>query len=357
MTRSACLTFDLQALSHNLSIVRQHAASSHVMAVIKANAYGHGVMQVARALEQADAFAVACVEEGLTLRQQGIKKEIVILQGFQDQQQLLTCVENHFVPVIHQRTQLGLLENIQLNEPLIIWLKVDTGMHRLGLNPADFLTAHQQLSQNKNIAEIRLMSHFANADNPSSIDNQQQLDAFESSVKLLPEEALNAPLSMANSAAILTFKESHYDWVRPGLMLYGVSAVAKHVADQFQLKPVMRLSTKVIAVNKVKQGESVGYGSQWTAKSDTSIAVCAIGYADGYPRHAVNGTPVWINQKQYPLAGRVSMDMICVDTGLDSNIKTGDEVVLWGPELAVELVAEHADTIAYELLCHAGMAG
>lgn len=351
MKRSAWIEIDLDALSHNLSVVRQYSNNAKIIAVIKANAYGHGMLVVAKYLSnKVDALAVACVNEAQTLRESGIKSAIVVLQGFHNQQQLDQCFQLSLEPVCHQRWQIDMLSESSSKKKLNGWLKVDSGMHRLGISAADTATLSKLMLDSGVVNELRLMTHFANADEVTSDLNKQQLDTFNKSLL-----NLNFEISMANSAAILSLPESVGDWVRPGLMLYGASPFPDRTASEFSLKPVMTLKSNVMAISSLSAGESIGYGSCWTCTRDSLIAVIAIGYGDGYPRHASNETPVFINGHACSLVGRVSMDMITVDvTGVIEDISVGDEVVLWGQQLSIDVVAASATTIAYELLCNVG---
>ncbi|WP_406666164.1 alanine racemase [Gallaecimonas sp. GXIMD1310] len=344
----ATALIDTQALRHNLAQVRQHAPRSRVMAVLKANGYGHNLLAVAGALSTADAFAVARLDEALALREAGFSQPLVMLEGCFNASDLPVMASQQVQAVLHTETQLAMLEQTPLPAPLTVWIKVDTGMHRLGLAAAQLATFTQRLQATGKLAgEPGLISHFACADEPQHPLNQQQLAAFSPLA-----EHWSGPVSMAASAAILTLPQAHYDWVRPGLMLYGASPMASGDSSEHRLQPVMRLVSSLIAVKPVRRGESVGYGATWTAKRDTCIGVVAMGYGDGYPRHARSGTPVWLNGRRVPLAGRVSMDMITVDLGPDANDQVGDEAELWGPHLPVEEVAQWSDTIAYELLCN-----
>lgn len=348
MSRRPVAQINLQALQHNLSRVRQLAPDSQVLAVLKANAYGHGLVRVAQALSDADAFAVARIDEALALRTGGIVKPIVLLEGFYEAAELPLLLANNLQTVVHNEMQLQALEQTPLEGQLKVWLKIDTGMHRLGIEPAHFEAFYRRLWQCSAVLPgIRLMSHFCCADEPASASTLQQLTLFTELIKGKAEQR-----SLANSAAILAFAPSHVEWVRPGLMLHGISPFAGQTGCSHQLQPVMRLSSRLIALRKVRAGERVGYGGHWQAPVDTTIGVIAIGYGDGYPRHAVNGTPVWLNGREVLLAGRVSMDMITVDLGTAAIDKLGDEAVLWGPELAIERVAACATTIPYELLCN-----
>ena len=349
--RLASAEIDLNALRHNLARVRELAPNSKVMAVLKANAYGHGLVRIAKALPSADAFAVARIDEALALRQGGVVKPIVLLEGFFDKADLPIILANNFQTIVHDENQLAMLEAADLDGEIKVWLKVDTGMHRLGCYPAQFDEFYERLSKAKAVAsDINLMTHFACADDLCDPKTTQQFSLFSKLAGNKPQ--LHC---LANSAAIVGWQQTHGDWVRPGLMMYGVSPMLNQQGHEHQLKPVMSLTTKVIAIRSVKANETVGYGSAWRAAQDTFIGVVAMGYGDGYPRHAPNGTPVSINGVHYPLVGRVSMDMITVDLGpdcADGKVKIGDKVVMWGPELPVEVIAKHATTIPYELLCN-----
>lgn len=348
MRRNARAIIDLEALSHNYQRVRQLAPQSKVMAVIKADAYGHGMVQVAKSLSKAgvDGFAVACLTEAMALREAGIEESITVFQGFQDAQQLQQMSLLNLRPVIHQGWQLELLS--QLKSKLSIWLKLNSGMGRLGLSVDEIRQHWSLLQQNPQLANIGLFSHFANADQPEHDFNQQQINLFKTLAQALGAKET----SMANSAGLIAFTESQGDWVRPGIMLYGSSPFANKSAQQLGLKPVMQLEAPLLAINQLKEGDSVGYGSLWQCPQDMPVGVVGIGYGDGYPRHADTGTPVWINGCKTQVIGRVSMDMISIDLRNVDQVKPGDPVVLWGREVAVDDVAEHAQTISYELLCH-----
>ena len=252
-------------------------------------------------------------------------------------------------PVVHQFSQIALLEKLS-DIALDVWLKIDTGMHRLGVSMADVGSATKRLSDCAQVRELRLMSHFANADDLDNDINNMQLNDF---LKVISN--FNAEASMANSAALLAIPESRLQWVRPGIMLYGSSPLLHQSAAALDLQAVMNFESRLLAVHELKKGDAVGYGSRWHCPEDMQIGIVAAGYADGYPRHAGSGTPVWLNQQICPLVGRVSMDSLCIDLrGVKASV--GDRVVLWGHELSVDEVASSASTIAYELLCHAGSA-
>jgi len=345
--RRASVTTKLDALSSNLNKVREYAPNSQVMAVIKANAYGHGLLCVARQLDDVDWFAVAMPEEAYALRADGCNKPILILHGFHNQNELEQFSEQNLSTVIHQSTQLDILLSHSLLKPVDVWLKVDTGMHRLGLPLGDIDNYFGQCRNSNNVKDVFLMSHFANADADSNDLNNNQLESF-----LKVTNDIDVDCSMANSAAIMRIKNSHFEIVRPGIMLYGSSPFLDASAADLGLQAVMQFESILIDIKLVKAGESIGYGSTYTAKIDMKMGVVAVGYGDGYPRHARNGTPVWINAQRCGLLGRVSMDSLCVDLS-HVEVNIGDRVVLWGEELSVDEVAHSSDTIAYELLCNA----
>lgn len=347
MSRATQVSIDLGALRSNLEVVRRRAPGARVMAVIKANAYGHGMLRVAQALHAADAFAVACVDEALALRESGITLPIVLLEGCYDPSELQLAAQYALQCVVHHATQLDMLERAHLTQPLGIWLKIDTGMHRLGFLPERAADAYARLLRCANVAQpIALMTHLANADAPEDASTAAQLESFRRTIA-----EWSGPRSIANSAGLLAWRDSHADWVRPGVMLYGVSPFAQGDGGDFDLKPAMTLSSSLIAVNRYRRGDAIGYGGSWICPEDMPVGVVAVGYGDGYPRHAPPGTPVLINGVMAPLIGRVSMDMISIDLRSQPHAAVGDAVTLWGAGLPVEHIARHAGTIAYELLC------
>jgi len=347
MSRAACAIIDLEALKHNLSRVKAFASSQKIIAMIKADAYGHGILRVATALEHADAFGVACLEEAQILRHAGIKNTIILMEGFFKADELTIIDQLNLDVVIHDSYQLEILNQIQLEKPLNIWLKIDTGMHRLGFSFEQAGEVWQQLSEHPNVAgEPKLMTHFACADDVESPLTKQQIQKFQKAT-----QSIKAEKSLANSAAILEWPQTHGDWVRPGIMLYGISPFLASRGQFYDLKPVMTLQSEIIAIHPIKKGDVVGYGATWQAPEDMLVGVVAMGYGDGYPRHAPSGTPILVNNQRVPLIGRVSMDMLTVDLRTVIEPKIGMAVVLWGKGLPVEEIAEHADTIAYELLC------
>jgi alanine racemase len=348
MTPMVSATVDSGALRHNLNVVRQWAPKSRVMAVIKANAYGHGLVAVARALESADAFAVARVDEGLTLRLAGISAPTVLLEGVFDREQLDAAAGAGFELVVHTPEQIELLRTAAAGTRFKVWLKLDSGMNRLGFKGAAFGAAHAALSALANVqSPVNLFTHLASADLPELPTTSEQLALFAAATGSLPGER-----SLENSAAMLSFPDAQADWVRPGLLLYGVSPFGGSIGADYGLRPAMTLHSHVIAVKDLSPGERVGYGGGWTASRPTRLAVAAVGYGDGYPRSLASGAPVLVNGERAGLAGRVSMDMIGIDvTDLRRPPALGDPVVLWGEGLPVEEIAVWADTIPYELLC------
>ncbi|KAB1459763.1 alanine racemase [Vibrio panuliri] len=344
--KAATAQIDLAALKHNLQLLKQQAPNSKMMAVVKANGYGHGLNQIAKNANVADAYGVARIEEALQLRAVGIVKPILLLEGFYSPGDLPVLVTNNIQTVVHCIEQLEALENAILETPVKVWLKVDSGMHRLGVRPEQLEEFITRLKACDNVAQpLRYISHFACADELDKPATVQQIELFRSLT-----DGCSGERSLAASAGVLAWPESHLDWVRPGIIMYGVSPFADKSAEELGFKPVMTLKSHLIAVRDVKQGESIGYGGIWTSERDTKVGVIAIGYGDGYPRTAPNGTPVYVNGRKVPTAGRVSMDMLTVDLGPQATDKVGDEAILWGKELAAEEVAAHIGTIAYELV-------
>jgi alanine racemase len=345
MTYAASAVINLAALKHNLARVHALAPHSKIIAVIKANAYGHGLLRVAHGLKEVDMFAVAHCEEAAQLRDAGIKKPILVLQGFMDKSECEWMSANNIESVIHSAYQVHVLEKLRLAQAINVWIKIDTGMHRLGLDIKDLQHAFDVCLTSDAVHTMRCMTHFHSADDTESDATKDQLYQFLDNTNHLRLEQ-----SAANSAALISDPMYQLDWVRPGIMLYGIAPFADKTGKDLELKPVMNLESRLIAVNKLNKGDTVGYGATWKAQQATNIGVVAIGYGDGYPRHATNGTPVWINGRTVPLVGRVSMDMITVDLGATTKDSISDRVVLWGEELPVETVAQHADTIPYELV-------
>ncbi|MEF1336656.1 alanine racemase [Vibrio rotiferianus] len=344
--KAAMACIDLSALQHNLQRVKEQAPESKVMAVVKANGYGHGLRHVAKHATHADAFGVARIEEALQLRACGVVKPILLLEGFYSSGDLPVLVTNNIQTVVHCEEQLAALEQAELETPVVVWLKIDSGMHRLGVRPEQYDEFLSRLNACPNVAKpLRYMSHFGCADELESNITTEQIELFMSLTAGCQGER-----SLAASAGLLAWPQSQLDWVRPGIIMYGVSPFNHRTAQDMGYQPVMTLKSHLIAVREVKKGESVGYGGMWTSERDTQVGVIAVGYGDGYPRTAPNGTPVLVNGRKVPIAGRVSMDMLTVDLGPDATDKVSDEAILWGKDLPVEEVASHIGTIAYELV-------
>ncbi|MCO6441807.1 MAG: alanine racemase [Nitrococcus mobilis] len=345
MTRLARATVDLGALRHNLAVARQSAPGARVIAVLKANGYGHGLLQAAAALAQADAFAVSCMTEASRLRLAGYRHRIILLAGYFERDELPLFDRYALDPVIHAEWQMALLERSALYRPLDVWLKVDTGMHRLGFPAGQVREVYQRLRSMPSVASIRFMTHLARADNRRDPTTRVQLEAFEAACQGLPGER-----SIANSAATLAWPQTHAQWVRPGIMLYGCSPFIDGLESP-ALRPVQTLEARLLAINYHRQGDLIGYGGIYACPETMPVGVVSIGYGDGYPRHAPSGTPLLVAGREVSLVGRVSMDMLCVDLRSAPHARVGDPVVLWGEDLPVERVAERCGTIAYELLC------
>lgn len=347
MSRGTQATIDLSALKHNLTRIRQIAPNCKILAMVKANGYGHGLLRVVNGLIDADGFGVAALEEALILRQEGWQKPILVMSGFQNDDELKLMLNNNISSVIHQNYQLEILEKNFFNKNFTIWLKIDTGMHRLGFMVNEFLQAYQRLAALSYINKpFTIMTHLADADNVNNTFTLKQMSLFDA----LTDSFINEK-SIANSAAILAYPNSHRDWVRPGILLYGVSPFPGETGEKEGFQPVMTLTSKLIAIKNLQKNDFIGYGCDWQCDEDMPIGIVAIGYGDGYPRHAKNGTPVMINGEICPLVGRVSMDMITIDLRHAKNAKIGDIVLLWGKDLPVEKIADCAGTIPYELLC------
>jgi len=344
MARPNQAGLDLDALRHNAGVARALAPRARVMAVVKANAYGHGAVIIAAALQgHVDALAVACIEEAVELRDAGIDLPILLLEGVFAADELPLAARLKLWVTVHNRQQLCWLEEAQLATPVHCWLKIDTGMNRLGIAAADAVQLCQRLRELPNVRDdVVAYTHFAAADDLHSPQTQQQLATFDA----LPVGTLR---SACNSAGLLAWPDAHYDWVRPGYMLYGNSPMLEEHSNARALKPVMTLTSSVISLRDVQPGVAVGYGGAWVAPRPSRIATVTIGYGDGYPRSAVNGTPVLVNGQRAALAGRVSMDMITVDVTDLPGVGPGSPVVLWGKGLPLAEVARCANTIGYEL--------
>ena len=340
------VTIDQQALADNLAQVKSLAPHSKILAMIKSDGYGHGAVAVASALKAADGFGVARLSEAIQLREAGIAKPILLMGGFFAIDELPEVVYYDLSIVLQNHWQLNALISTPLNKLISIWLKINTGMNRLGVSLQDVDILMSALERCAWIKKpINLMTHLSDADDMMNHKSEEQIHLFLQAVAKYPGEK-----SIANSATLLNFPLAHSDWVRPGIMLYGISPIKDKVGHDLGLKPAMTLSSRIIAIQNVRAGEAVGYASTWVAKRDSKIAVVAIGYGDGYPWSAKTGTPVLIKGKTYPLVGRVSMDMLSVDITDSDDIQIGDAVILWGENLPIEIIAKFADTIPYELI-------
>ncbi|NOT10775.1 MAG: alanine racemase [Methylococcaceae bacterium] len=347
MIPAAYAILDLDAVQHNLAVVRHYAPDAKVMAVIKANGYGHGLLRIAEALQGVDAYAVARVDEGIRLRNAGFANRIVVLEGFTYADELDAFMNYQLDTVVHSSVQLELLDKRHENNQITVWLKLDTGMNRLGFKVRELDSVYQRLSACSVIKpSIHLMTHLASADDKNDAMTLRQIRLFDEAVAKYPGQR-----SIANSAGILGWPAALAEWVRPGVMLYGISPFPELVGSQLDLKPVMSLHSRLIAVKPIEKGDTVGYGGSWRCEKSTLLGVVAIGYGDGYPRYASPGTPVFVNGKRVPLIGRVSMDMITVDLETQPLAKPGDPVILWGEHLPVEEIAHCAGTIPYTLVC------
>ena len=343
MPRPIQARIDLSALERNLRVARR-ATGARIMAVIKAAAYGHGLLRAADALRAADGFALLDVNEAVTLREAGYRQTILLLEGFFTADDVALAAEYDLACVIHNKQQIAMLDAYPRRQCLQGWLKINSGMNRLGFAPQDVPAVLEKLKSHPAVRDITLMTHFATADEAAGV--AAQLDVFN---------ALAAPgrmaCSLANSAALLRYPATHADWVRPGIMLYGASPFSEMTAEQLGLRPAMTLQSEIISVRELKAGERVGYGGSFCSESSMRIGTVACGYADGYPRHAPTGTPVLVEGRRTRTLGRVSMDMLSVDLSAISDAHVGSRVTLWGASLPVEEVARTAGTISYELLC------
>jgi alanine racemase len=349
MSRTTVATIHLGALRHNLARIKQMSAPAKVMAVVKADAYGHGLERVARALDgEADAFAVAALGDGLRLRAAGHRQRIVVLSGPDHASDIAEMQRLNLDAAIHHEEQLRWLKEASPSRgPLRVWLKVDSGMHRLGFAPETVAFVHAQLAAMPGIdPEIGLLTHFAESELFDGVETPAQIRRFNDATR-----GLSGPRSLSNSAAVLGWTEARGDWVRTGGLLYGLSVVDGKTGADFGFRPAMTLSTRLIAINRIGKGEQIGYNGTWTCPEDMPVGVAAVGYGDGYPRSAVAGTPVLVGDRQVPVIGRVSMDLITLDLRDAPHAKVGDRVTLWGPELPVEIIAAQAGTISYDLTC------
>lgn len=350
MSRTTVATIHLGALRHNLARIKQLAAPAKVMAVVKADAYGHGLERVARALDgDADAFAVAALGDGLRLRAAGHRQRIVVLSGPDRASDIAEMQRLSLDAAIHHEEQLHWLREASPARGLLrVWLKVDSGMHRLGFAPDSVAAVHARLATTPGVdPEIGLLTHFAESEVFDGMETPAQIARFAQAT-----QGLRGPRSLSNSAAVLGWSDqARGDWVRTGGLLYGLSVVDGKSGADVGFRAAMTLDTRLIAINRIGKGERIGYNGTWTCPEDMPVGVAAVGYGDGYPRSAAAGTPVLVGERQVPLIGRVSMDLITLDLREAPHAKVGDRVTLWGPQLPVETIARHAGTIAYDLTC------
>lgn len=345
MSRPVLASIDVSALRQNLQIVRRAAPTSRLWAVVKANAYGHGLSRVWNALSGADGFAMLNLEEAILLREHGWKGPILMLEGFFHADELALFDKYRLTTSVHSNWQIKALQQAKLHAPLDIYVKVNSGMNRLGFMPDRIYIVWQQLRALSNVSEMTLMSHFADAENPQGI--VEPMRRIEQAA-----EGLDCPRSLSNSAATLWHPEAHFDWVRPGIVLYGASPSGQwqDIANS-GLKPVMTLSSEIIAVQNLKAGDAVGYGGLYRASGEQRIGIVACGYADGYPRLAPGNTPVLVDGVRTTTVGRISMDMLAVDLTPCPQAGIGAPVELWGKEIKIDDVASACGTVGYELMC------
>jgi alanine racemase len=347
MSRAATAILSTEHLLHNLYLIKNQSLNTHIIAMVKANAYGHGLRSTALRLEKhVYSFGVASIDEALALRKVGIKIPITLMEGVFEQDELLVASCENFHVVFHDSTQLEWLDKSNLPVKITAWLKIDTGMGRLGFSLSEAQEAFERMTNNKNIiVPIGLMSHFACSEQKGHQLNSMQIDAFNFFVHNKPGKK-----SMCNSAAIFSSQDIHYDVIRPGLALYGVSPFLDVDAHKLGLKPVMHLQTRILTVKTVPKNSSIGYGADFICPEDMKIGIVAMGYGDGYPRSARNGTPVLVNGVRCSLVGRVSMDMLAVDLRNVHHAQVNDPVVLWGNGLPIEEVARHTNQSVYDML-------
>jgi alanine racemase len=337
-------TINHQALLSNLNCVKRIADKSKVMAVLKANAYGHSLLNVAKTLRTSDGFAVLSIDEAVLLKENFPNHTVLLLEGFFDKAEVNVASKLGINVTIHNQRQIDFIDKVKPVIPINIHLKINTGMNRLGFMPAEINYLLESLASNPFIGDIVLMTHFSTADEELGVE--KQLTVFNAIA-----DNYNYPASVANSASIIRYPESNLDWVRPGIMLYGLSPFIDKSGIDIGLIPAMSLTSEIIAVQEIKAGDSVGYGLDFKSDKSMRIGIVACGYADGYPRHARKGTPVAIDGHLSTLIGRVSMDMLYVDISQIPQANIGSKVELWGEQVTADLVAQFSDTVGYELIC------
>ncbi len=349
MSRTAVAILSTENLLHNLKVIKGKAPQSKVIGMVKANAYGHGLRSVSTRLERhVDMLGVASIDEALILRKIGVQIPIILAEGVFEPNELLVASTEGFHVVFHEEVQLQWLANLSCPLPIQAWLKIDSGMGRLGFDIDKAPGFYDQLSQSRQIAQpIRVMSHLACADDPDNPLNQRQIKAFNDFIQNISDQS---EYSLCNSAGVFQYPTSHHHFVRPGIALYGASPILGKSAADLNLKPVMTLQTSLIGIKEMTKGSPVGYGARYTCPEDMRVGIVAFGYGDGYPRSAQDGTPILVNNTRCKLVGRVSMDMIAVDLRSCPNAKVGDPVILWGNDLPIEEVAAFTDNVSYDLL-------
>jgi alanine racemase len=345
--RPISATISLEALRHNLEVAKRHAGAARVWAVVKANAYGHGLLRAVETFGEADGYALLELDTAVQLRDSGIVKPLLLIEGFFGADELQVFAARGLTAVVHDAAQVRMLESARLTMPIDVYLKINTGMNRLGFGVGDATRALERLRACPGVAAITLMTHFADADGPGGVAGQMQ--------RLAATGIAGLPCSLANSAALLRYPQTHGDWVRPGIMLYGCSPFPDQSADAIGLRPAMTLRSRLIAVQALQSGDRVGYGSTFTAREPMRIGIVACGYADGYPRHAPGfddrSTPILVAGRRTRTVGRVSMDLLCADLSSIPEAAVGTEVTLWGEGLSADEVAAASGTVSYELLC------
>lgn len=349
MLRSAIADLDRSALRHNLARARAAAPGTSVFATLKSAGYGHGLTFAAEAFaDHSEGFGVACTGEGVALREAGYRDHrICVLNGPADADELAVCAAHGLEPLIHQAWHLDTLGRLEGQDRLRVWLKIDSGMGRVGVPPDTAAVWHDWLSRCRAVAgPVGLMTHMSSADDRGDDYTNEQWETFTAACRGLEDER-----SAANSACVLGWPTTHADWIRPGIMLYGCSPFVEGAEPALDLRPAMTLRTRLIAINRLRAGAAIGYGRSYHCPEDMPVGVAAIGYGDGYPRHAPNGTPVLVGGRRVPMVGRVSMDKITLDLRTAPDAAVGDEVVLWGQGLPIEEIADAAGTIGYELMC------
>lgn len=347
MPRPLVATIDAAAMRHNLNVARTSTPRANIWAVVKANAYGHGLARGMHAFSDADGLALIEVDSAVRLREMGWQKPILLLEGFFEPADLPEVAAHRIQVAVHCSEQIDMIAQAKLNAPIDVHLKMNSGMNRLGFHPDEFRAAYERVRAIESVGSMSMMTHFANADDPANagMPMQEQLRRFQAVTEGLP-----GARSVSNSAAVLTRPDVLSDWVRPGIMLYGGTPGGR-TAEEFGLKPAMTLTSEIIGMQHIRAGDAVGYGSRFVAERAMTTGVVACGYADGYPRHAPSGTPVLVDGVKTRIVGRVSMDMITVDLTEVPNARVGSKVVLWGEGLPVDEVATAAGTIGYELMC------